>query len=396
MRPLIVCAALAAAFTGPAIGDEPKLAGLIELNRIKTKLEREFDLSQAQSATIKDPLARRQYWADFATKHAPVYQQALKIAEQNINDKTSVDALIWILVGPLNYNADTGPTIDRAITLLIEHHIQDQRLAVLCQAISRFEIQSANVEAILRAALEKAKPRNTRGAAAVRLGDTLAEQARVAELLRAPAASAEKEQWNAVLTPERRRFFSEIDVANNRKQAETAWEKAAADYSDVKLMGDVTVGDTARGRLFKRKDLLPGRPLPELTGHTLDGKPLNLRDYQGKVVVITFWAAWCPPSLALATKQREMLNRLSGKPFAALGVSCDYDLDSAQNAVDQSKIPWTSIFDGNAGRGKIAIKWGISSFPTILVVDAKGTIRHVLEVDDNLEQLVDQLLAEVK
>lgn len=392
LLPLAVAAVLAA----PVSADQPKLAALIELNRLKTSLDQEFDRNQATAAAIVDPLARRKFWNDFTARHTPSYQQAIKIAEQDISDKTAVDALMWIVVGPLNYTTESGPVIDRAIELLKEHHIKDPRMAILCQAISRFEVQSAAVSALIRTVIEKSPAPKTRGVATIRLADMLAEQARVAEILKSPEMTQDKELWSAILLPERRKTFDEINVAEYRKEAEKLWEKSAADFPDVKLIGDVTIGDSARGRLFKRRELIPGKPLPDLTGHTLDGKPIDLRDYRGKVVVLTFWAAWSPPSLALATKQRELLERLAGKPFAEIGVASDYDLESAQTAVERSNLPWVSIFDGNAGRGKIAIKWGISAWPTILVIDARGTIRHVLDSDDKLEKLVDELLAEIK
>jgi hypothetical protein len=79
-------------------------------------------------------------------------------------------------------------------------------------------------------------------------------------------------------------------VAEASKALETAKEK----YQDVKI-GDTLLAPLIRSQLAGLKNigqLVAGKPVPELAGEDLDGKPFKLSDYRGKVVLLDFWAHW--------------------------------------------------------------------------------------------------------
>ena len=52
-------------------------------------------------------------------------------------------------------------------------------------------------------------------------------------------------------------------------------------------------------------NLAVGKPAPEIEGVDVDGKPLKLSDYKGKVVVLVFWGSWCGPCMAQVPHERE-------------------------------------------------------------------------------------------
>ena len=79
-------------------------------------------------------------------------------------------------------------------------------------------------------------------------------------------------------------------VAEAKKAFETAKEK----YPDLKI-GDALLLPLIQGQLAGLKNigqLLPGKQVPDLSGEDLDGKAFKLSDYQGKVVLLDFWAHW--------------------------------------------------------------------------------------------------------
>lgn len=378
-----------------ASADESKLANAIELNSIKSELERKYVAHRIAAVNIQSSDELREYWDRFYTQHAAEYRKALEIAERKVQDSTAFDALTWLVVGPLGYNDQTGASIDRALVLLAQHHLKNPRCATLCEAVSRFQIRSSGPDGFLRAMMGKTVTRNVRAIATLRLADMLFEHVRVAELLR-NKDSKESEIWNSLLSVDRKRFFSSLDSPAAAREAEALLEKSAADYDDVKMVGGVSVGETARGRLFRRRAIVAGKPLPEYSSHSIEGEPMALADLRGKVVVVFFWASWCQPSLDVVPQIREMSQRLAKKPFAVLGIDGDHGLAAAQRAVEVNAINWKSIFDGNAGRGPLAISWGVNNWPYFIVVDSKGVIRQVQESGENLDALVDRLLSEVK
>ena len=155
-----------------------------------------------------------------------------------------------------------------------------------------------------------------------------------------------------------------------------------------------TLGQEAEARLDEMFNLGVGKPAPEIEGVDIDGKPLKLSDYKGKVVVLVFWGSWCGPCMAQVPLERELVARLKGKPFAMLGVDCEADKDTARQVISREQMTWPNWFDGAQGTGPIATRYHVRSYPTVFVLDAKGVIRSrgVAGVD----AIVDKLLGEMK
>jgi cytochrome oxidase Cu insertion factor (SCO1/SenC/PrrC family) len=63
-------------------------------------------------------------------------------------------------------------------------------------------------------------------------------------------------------------------------------------YTNAKTMKNTTIADRAAGELFEIRNLAIGKPVPDIEGEDLDGKPFKLSEYRGKVVVIDFWGNW--------------------------------------------------------------------------------------------------------
>jgi peroxiredoxin len=84
---------------------------------------------------------------------------------------------------------------------------------------------------------------------------------------------------------------------------------------------DVVVKDYFANRLA-RFDMI-GKPAPLFEGTDVDGKPVKLADYKGKVVLIDFWASWAPPCVAAFPHYRELYHTNRGQGFAVIGVNLD-------------------------------------------------------------------------
>src|SRR5438105_9037394 len=65
----------------------------------------------------------------------------------------------------------------------------------------------------------------------------------------------------------------------------------------------------------------PGEPAPEIKGEDMDGKPLKLSDYRGKVVLLDFWGFWCAYCLRYIPHEKDLVRQYEGRPFVLLGVN---------------------------------------------------------------------------
>lgn len=95
--------------------------------------------------------------------------------------------------------------------------------------------------------------------------------------------------------------------------------------------------------------------------------------------------------------ERSLVTRLSDKPFALIGVNSDPDKEYYAAETVANGVSWRSFWNGPKGTfGPIAIKWGVSSWPTVYVVDHKGVIRFKNVRGEELGAAVDQLLEEMQ
>ena len=93
-----------------------------------------------------------------------------------------------------------------------------------------------------------------------------------------------------------------------------------------------TLGQVAEARLDDWHNLAVGKMAPEIKGVDVHGKPLMLSDYRGKVVALVFWGTWCGPCMREIPREKALVERMKGRPFAMLGVNTDADADAARKA----------------------------------------------------------------
>jgi hypothetical protein len=93
--------------------------------------------------------------------------------------------------------------------------------------------------------------------------------------------------------------------------------------------------------------------------------------------------------------ERSLVKRLSGQPFALLGVNSDKNLEQLQATMEQEQITWRSWWDGGSTGGPIAATFGVRAWPTVYVLDHKGVIRFKNVRGADLDNAVDTLLADI-
>jgi RNA polymerase sigma factor (sigma-70 family) len=170
--------------------------------------------------------------------------------------------------------------------------------------------------------------------------------------------------------------------------------RAAGDGWDQLIAGLV---DQARQELDGMLVRAIGEPAPDTEGEDLDGRPMKLADFRGKVVLVSFWANWCGPCMKFLPHERALFKRLADKPFALVGVNGDTPQD-LKKALDRNPVSWRSFKDSRPGRTAITHDWRVLAFPTLYLIDHKGIIRKRwigAPAAEELDREIDRLVAQV-
>jgi thiol-disulfide isomerase/thioredoxin len=336
---------------------------------------------------------RHQEWP--AWSFAPRF---LKLAEDHPEDPGAVDAMLWVVGLDQNVGENDQtllPLYGRALEILARDHLQDKRVQELCLYNVANDL-SAPAEQFLRHVLALGPTREARGYACLGLALYLAAKRTVAQdpWFDRPAKTPFDSYSVGRLDPS---FFPYIHVADHQALYEEAgrlFERTIAEFGDLKSpRSGRPFAEIARSALHELRNLSLGRVAPEIVGTHVEGVAFKLSEYRGKVVVLTFSGNWCGPCRAMYPDERELVKRLKDKPFALLSVNTDQDRATLRKSIKDGEITWRCWWDGGQ-EGPICKDWNVRSFPTIYVLDGRGTIRFKHVRGPSLDAAVARLLKE--
>jgi peroxiredoxin len=137
----------------------------------------------------------------------------------------------------------------------------------------------------------------------------------------------------------------------------------------------------------------PGQSAPPIVGSDAAGERLRLEDFKGKVVLLHFGFAHCPPCKVMIGRERELVRHYQNRPFAVLGISADETPEALKAFERREGITWRTWWDGPSG--PIAGVWNVHAYPTLVLIDRDGVVRyrHVgLPPEGELEALIEKLI----
>lgn len=126
----------------------------------------------------------------------------------------------------------------------------------------------------------------------------------------------------------------------------------------------------------------------------VNGQTRKLSDYvgKGKVVLIDFWASWCPPCRRDMPNMVEAYQQYKNKGFEIVGVSLDSKEEAWKKGIKDLHITWPQLSDLQGWKNSGAALYGVNSIPHTVLVDKDGTILvkglHAKEIGEKLKELL--------
>jgi len=190
----------------------------------------------------------------------------------------------------------------------------------------------------------------------------------------------------------RRTSLSRNQSASSRRRPQGLWALALA-------MVLAVVGcqrgeqEELRTKSDERYQHWVGKPSPPLKFKALDGREVDLEQLRGKVVLLDFWATWCPPCMEELPHVRDAYERFQKQGFEVVGISFDMEKQQLEEVVKHERLAWPQYFDGlgrDAAPGKA---FGIQHWPSMWLLDRNGVVRYI-SAGQRLDRKIASLLRE--
>ncbi len=145
-------------------------------------------------------------------------------------------------------------------------------------------------------------------------------------------------------------------------------------FSGIAQAAPYAVGDTPHDLLGKFK-----------------GKEVKVSDYRGKVVIITFWATWCPPCMKELPVLSGIQKSAGSEQLQVVAINYKEGLDQFRRIVKAlDNTPMQLLSDP---KGKTGKQFGVDKIPHMMIIDRDGKVAavHIGYSDSKLPALVDEI-----
>ena len=166
--------------------------------------------------------------------------------------------------------------------------------------------------------------------------------------------------------------------------ARQKWE----DFREINPYPEYT--EAVQAALDLALQLQPGQPAPEFTLDDLDGQPVSLSQFRGKVVLLDFWASWCGPCIGDLPHLRQIKERTAGQPVVFLNLSLDTDEAAWRKGIEKHGIEGVHV-RAHGFYSDPAKAYNINGIPSYFLVDSQGVIADCPRVSET-----DQMVAAIE
>jgi thiol-disulfide isomerase/thioredoxin len=148
-------------------------------------------------------------------------------------------------------------------------------------------------------------------------------------------------------------------------------------------------------KFAENPELAKARLAPPFKATTMDGQTVSIDDFQGKVVLLDFWAVWCGPCREALPHMKKIAAKFQGEPFVMLSVSLDDDDDKWKAFVAANGMTWLQARAGGWD-GALPKMFNVKAIPHTFTIDSNGVLQDEEIGDENIDGRLKKLIGQAK
>ncbi len=139
---------------------------------------------------------------------------------------------------------------------------------------------------------------------------------------------------------------------------------------------------------------LPGKEF-KVTGKTVTGEDFDIESCRGKFTLVYFWSSWCKPCREEYPYMKRLYTENKDKGFEIVAISMDEEREKLDAFLKELEVPWINLWDEENRSAPVAVKqYGISSVPTMILLDREGKVVSLEARGLILGRLLEKLFAQ--
>jgi len=179
-------------------------------------------------------------------------------------------------------------------------------------------------------------------------------------------------------------YTSGIFSMKSFEKLEEFYEKSQSFIQDKEFKEAITK------QFLALKELYPGKPAPDFTLRNIENEPVSLKDFQGKIVYLDFWASWCKPCINEIPEFKKLQKKYKNDKIVFVSIGIESKKENLQKLIEKYELNGIHLFD-LAKENEVKASYSVDAIPHYVLIDKFGDIIKNFSMKPSDPRIVNQL-----